>query len=176
MVTMKARGGTQPPREGCIAQAVLGAVESFVDTSAVRPERSLRCQVAGHSDEDLLVAVLDEVVYLLDTANEVAVEVELDPTEAGADVRFGMCNATRLSQTGAVPKAVSLHELRITRGPRGWGVLGHARRVRRPLLRRIGRVAASLAPARPEPPRPAIGCRTNSGTFGSCASSPNAVR
>lgn len=109
-----------PTREGCIAEAVLGAVESFVDTSAVRPERSHRCQVAGHSDEDLLVAVLDEVVYLLDTANEVAVEVELDPTEAGADVRFGMCNATRLSQTGAVPKAVSLHELRITRGPRGW--------------------------------------------------------
>lgn len=109
-----------PTREGCIAQAVLGTVDSFLDTSAAHPDHTRRCQLAGHSDEDLLVAVLDEVVYLLDTENEAPVDVELDPIDAGVDVRFAMCDATRLPQIGAVPKAVSLHELCIAPGPRGW--------------------------------------------------------
>ncbi len=109
-----------PTREGCIAQAVLGTVDSFLDTSAGHPDHTHRCRLAGHSDEDLLVAVLDEVVYLLDTENEAPVDVELEPIDAGVDVRFAMCDATRLPQIGAVPKAVSLHEVCIAPGPRGW--------------------------------------------------------
>jgi SHS2 domain-containing protein len=109
-----------PTREGCIAQAVLGTVATFVDTSTVHAERTHRCQLAGHSDEDLLVAVLDEVIYLLDTENEAAVDVELEPLDSGLDVRFAMCDATSLPQVGAVPKAVSLHELCLAPGPRGW--------------------------------------------------------
>lgn len=109
-----------PTREGCIAQAVLGTVDSFLDTSSAHPSRTHPCQLVGHSDEDLLVAVLDEVIYLLDTKNEVPIDVELDPTEAGLDVRFAMCEATQLPQIGALPKAVSLHELRLAAGPDGW--------------------------------------------------------
>ena len=109
-----------PTREGCIAQAVLGTVDSFLDTSSVHPERSRRCRLSGHSDEDLLVAVLDEVVYLLDTTGEAPLDVELEPDDGGVDVRFAMCDATALPQTGAVPKAVSLHELYFAPGPGGW--------------------------------------------------------
>jgi SHS2 domain-containing protein len=109
-----------PTREGCIAQAVLGTVDSFLDTSSAHPTRTRRCQLAGHSDEDLLVAVLDEVIYLLDTENEAPIDVELDPTDAGLDVRFAMCDATKLPQIGAVPKAVSLNELCLAAGPEGW--------------------------------------------------------
>lgn len=107
-------------REGCIAQAVLGTVASFLDTTSVHPERTHRCQLGGHSDEDLLVAVLDEVIYLLDTENQAPIDVELDPIDAGLDVRFAVCDATKLPQIGAVPKAVSLHELCLAPGPRGW--------------------------------------------------------
>jgi SHS2 domain-containing protein len=109
-----------PTREECIAQAVLGTVDTFLDTSSVHPEHTHRCQLDGHSDEDLLVAVLDEVVFLLDTEGLVPVDVELDPTEEGLDVRFAMGDATSVPQTGAVPKAVSLHELYLAPGPRGW--------------------------------------------------------
>jgi SHS2 domain-containing protein len=109
-----------PTREGCFAQAVLGAVESFVDSAQVHPEHVHRCRLSGHSDEDLLVAVLDEVIYVLDTAGEAPVDVELDPVDGEVDVEFALVDASRLDQVGAVPKAVSLHELCLAPGPRGW--------------------------------------------------------
>ncbi|MGE5720493.1 MAG: archease [Nocardioidaceae bacterium] len=109
-----------PTREDCIAQAVLGTVESFLDTSAAHPERTRRCRLSAHSDEDLLVAVLDEVIFLLDTGAEAPVDVELEPVDGSVDVRFAMVDVGGLSQVGAVPKAVSLHELCLARGPSGW--------------------------------------------------------
>jgi len=60
------------------------------------PTATHRCQLAGHSDDDdLLVAVLDEVIYLLDTENEAPIDVELEPIDAGIDVRFAVCEATK---------------------------------------------------------------------------------
>jgi SHS2 domain-containing protein len=109
-----------PTREGCIAQAVLGAVESFLHTSLVHPDRIHRCRLDAHSDEDLLVAVLDEVIYLVDTTGEAPVDVELVADEEGVDVEFAMADAADLPQIGAVPKAVSLHEVSCASGPGGW--------------------------------------------------------
>jgi SHS2 domain-containing protein len=109
-----------PTREQCIAEAVLCTVETFLDTSSVHPERSRRCRVAANSDEDLLVAVLDEVIYYMDTLGEVPVDVEVEPVDGDVDLRFAMIDAAELPQVGAVPKAVSLHELRLAPGPRGW--------------------------------------------------------
>ncbi|MGH3333105.1 MAG: archease [Nocardioidaceae bacterium] len=109
-----------PTREQCIAEAVRGTVETFVDISSTRAETARLCHLTATADEDLLVAALDEMVYLMDTAGEIPVEVEVEPTPAGADVRFGMVGVDRLPQVGAVPKAVSLHELRLARDPDGW--------------------------------------------------------
>lgn len=109
-----------PTREECIAQAVLGTVESFVGTAAVHPEHTQLCQLSAHSDEDLLVAALEEVVYMVDTTGEVPVDVEVEPVDGGVEIRFAMADATHLPQTGAIPKAVSLHELRFGPGPSGW--------------------------------------------------------
>lgn len=109
-----------PTREQCIAEAVHGTVETFVDTSTVYAG-TIRCaHVTASSDADLLVAVLDELVYLLDTAAEVVVDVDLQPTADGADARFSMAAVGDVEQIGAIPKAVSLHELRLDRGPLGW--------------------------------------------------------
>lgn len=109
-----------PTREECIAQAALGAVGSFIDTSAAHPVRTRTCRLTAHSDEDLLVAVLDELIYLLDTNGEVPVDVELEPGDGDVDVRFAMVDVAALPQVGAVPKAVSLHEIRLETGPSGW--------------------------------------------------------
>lgn len=109
-----------PTRERCIAEAVLGTVETFLDISAVHPVSSHRFRLAANSDEDLLVAVLDEVIYLLDATGVVPVDVELEPVDGEVDVRFATTDARSLPQVGAVPKAVSLHELSLHVGPRGW--------------------------------------------------------
>ena len=71
-------------------------------------------------DDDLLVAVLDEVIYLLDTTGEAPVDVDVDSADGGVDVTFAMADATTLPQIGAVPKAVSLNDLRFSHGQKGW--------------------------------------------------------
>ena len=102
-----------PTRDGCIRQAVLGAVESFLDTSTSGPPHTRRRHLAADRDDDLLVAVLDDVIYLLDTAGEAPVDLRLRSLDGAVDVEFAMVDATTLGQVGAVPKAVSLNELRL---------------------------------------------------------------
>lgn len=109
-----------PTREGCIAQAVRGTVESFLDTASAHPDHTRRVRLTAHSDEDLLVAVLDELVFFLDTDGEAPVDVEIVPVDDSVDVRFAMLDVESVPQVGAVPKAVSLHELALAAGPQGW--------------------------------------------------------
>lgn len=109
-----------PTREGCVAEAVAGTVSYFVDVASVHPVTSRRVRISDTSDEDLLVGVLDEVIYLLETTGEVPVDVELEPVDGGTEVHFATADASGLPQVGAVPKAVSWHELRFGPGPRGW--------------------------------------------------------
>jgi SHS2 domain-containing protein len=109
-----------PTREECIVEAVTGTVASFVDTSAAAVPCPRVRVLEASGDEDLLVAVLDEVVYLLDTTGEVPVRVDIEPGERGVLVRFGMVGAEDLPQVGAVPKAVSLHEIRLEKAAGGW--------------------------------------------------------
>ena len=109
-----------PTRDGCIRQAVLGAVESFLDTSTSGPPHTRRRHLAADRDDDLLVAVLDDVIYLLDTAGEAPVDLRLRSLDGAVDVEFAMVDATTLGQVGAVPKAVSLNELRLQQGEDRW--------------------------------------------------------
>ncbi len=50
-----------------MAEAVAGMAGSFADVSAARATDSAGVQIARGADEDALVGVLDEVIYLLDT-------------------------------------------------------------------------------------------------------------
>jgi len=109
-----------PTRELCIAEAVLGTVETFLDTSSAHPDSTYRCHVSATSDEDLLVAVLDEVIYLLDAAGVVPLDVELEPVDGDLEARFATIDAASLPLVGAVPKGVSLHELHLASGLAGW--------------------------------------------------------
>jgi len=112
-----------PSRDGCIRQAVLGTVESFVDLSSARPHRSLSRRLTAGSDDDLLVAVLEEVIFLLDTVGEAPVDLDLQGGGGVAEVNFAMVDARTLPQVGAVPKAVSLNDLRLSHDDNGWRCL-----------------------------------------------------
>jgi SHS2 domain-containing protein len=109
-----------PTREGCIRQAVLGTVESFLDTSSARPQRTLQRRLAGDRDDELLVAVLEDVIYFLDTAGEAPIDVDLHNADGDVEVTFTMVDARRVPQIGAVPKAVSLNDLRFSRERQRW--------------------------------------------------------
>ncbi len=109
-----------PTRNGCIREAVLGTVNSFLDTSPARPNHTLVRRLTADRDDDLLVAVLDEVIYLLDTAGDAPVDVEVNGTDSDVEVTFAMADASRLPQIGAIPKAVSFNELRLVRERASW--------------------------------------------------------
>ena len=112
-----------PTRDGCIRQAVLATVESFVDLSSAHANHTRLRRLTADRDDDLLVAVLEEVIYLLDTVAEAPVDLELQDVDGGVDVTFAMADASTLLQVGAVPKAVSLNELRFSHGRHGWRCL-----------------------------------------------------
>jgi SHS2 domain-containing protein len=112
-----------PTRNGCIREAVLGTVESFLDTSSAQPSHTVVRRLSADRDDDLLVAVLDEVIYLLETAGEAPVDVEVAGADGQLEVSFAMADAGSLPQTGAVPKAVSLTEVRLAPEQSGWRCL-----------------------------------------------------
>ncbi|MEV6162399.1 archease [Streptomyces sp. NPDC052052] len=114
-----------PTVEGCIGEAVRAVVEGFADTSRAATVGDRVCTVTAGADVDLLVSVLEEVVYRMDADGEIPLAVEpgaIRPAAHGRrlSVRFRMADAGAAEAIGAVPKAVSLHGLRLGRGPGGW--------------------------------------------------------
>ncbi|WP_020577201.1 archease [Actinopolymorpha alba] len=109
-----------PTRESCVTEAVTAMVEAFVDLSTAEQTDSASFEVSEDTDEDLLVTVLSEVIYLMDTADVIPLRARLDPAEEGYDVHFDVTGIDQLELVGAVPKAVSLHGLRFDDRPDGW--------------------------------------------------------
>jgi SHS2 domain-containing protein len=102
-----------PTREDCLTEAVRGLVGSFAAVRGLRARDHLTLHPTAGSDEDLLVAVLDEVIYRLDAYGQVPVCVDVRPApEDGVLVRFAVAPVAEAEIIGAAPKAVSLHELR----------------------------------------------------------------
>ncbi|MDN0198787.1 archease [Streptomyces sp. S.PNR 29] len=107
-------------RERCLAEAVLGMVECFADVSRVRPTAVDRVRLAEASDEDLLATLLDEVIFRLEVHGQVPVDVEADEDDEGLDVCLAVAGLQEVEITGAAPKAVAWHELRIGPDAYGW--------------------------------------------------------
>ncbi|NYI03653.1 archease [Allostreptomyces psammosilenae] len=108
-----------PTREECVAQAVLGLVESFADLATAKPARSVTVSVEEGTAQDVLLAVLDEVVYRLDAFDEVPVDAEVEAVDGGLELRLAVTGTDAVEIVGAAPKGVALHGLRIgAEGPR----------------------------------------------------------
>jgi SHS2 domain-containing protein len=102
-----------PTREACLAEAVRGLVGSFAAVTAARPHRTATRHLTAGSDEDLLVAVIDEVIYWLDAQNEIPVTVTVQGAgDGGVDLTLSFAEAGAVEIIGAAPKAASLHDLR----------------------------------------------------------------
>jgi SHS2 domain-containing protein len=109
-----------PTREACIVEAVAGLVASFADTGGARPVRTAVVDLTAGSDVDVLVEALDEVVYLLDTQGAVPVDADVAPGPAGPRMSLHLTPVADVVITGAAPKAVTLHDLRLDRVDGGW--------------------------------------------------------
>src|SRR5512144_96159 len=63
--------------EDCLAEAARALTACFVDTSAVGATTAVPVVFAAAGEEDLLVRVLDEAVFLLDAQGVVVVDARL---------------------------------------------------------------------------------------------------
>jgi SHS2 domain-containing protein len=110
-----------PSREGCVAQAVAALVGSFADVAGAGPVGTVAVRIEPAADEDLLAAALDEIIYLMDTDGRLPVGVEVRAGDRGGlDLDVRLADPGGVELIGAVPKAVSLHELRFERDADGW--------------------------------------------------------
>ncbi|MBO8187741.1 archease [Streptomyces spirodelae] len=124
-------------REECLAEAVLGMVECFADLAGAEPGAVRQVRVTGRRDEDLLAALLEEVIFRLEVHGEVPVRVEVvspgstaasSAATGGAAAGTGEVLAVRMAVTdlgsvpvaGAPPKAVSWSELSVAQALEGW--------------------------------------------------------
>jgi SHS2 domain-containing protein len=111
-------------REECLAETVRALVETFADFGEAVPDDSVVLTLAGETDEALLVAVLDEVIYQIEVYGRVVVDVSVDErtgaTKGQVEVRLATVPVEMVNQVGAVPKGVALYELRFGREARLW--------------------------------------------------------
>ncbi len=77
------------------------------------------------SHDDLLVAVLEEAIYLLDTAGEAQVNLTLTGTDGGVDVDFTMVDASTPTQVGARAKGVIAQRASLLAWSRGLALRGN---------------------------------------------------
>lgn len=109
-----------PTREACLAEAVRGLVDGFAVVAAARPRHGAERRFIAASDDDLLVAVIDEVIYRLDADGEIPVTVTVRPTpDGGVVLVLSLADLAEAEITGAVPKGASLHDLHCAPDPAG---------------------------------------------------------
>jgi SHS2 domain-containing protein len=107
-----------PNRAGCLEELVRGVVDTFADVGTVTATREIPLEVGAARDEDVVVAIFDDVCYLLDADGLVVVDVALEEEEDGNfDGIFFVAPVDAVVPTGAPPKGISRSDLQF--GPDG---------------------------------------------------------
>jgi SHS2 domain-containing protein len=109
-----------PTREECLAEAVRGLVDSFAIVTDRPPHARAERHMTARTDEDLLFAVIDEVLRSLDADGEIPLWVAVRSAPDGGIIMFlVLVRAADAEIIGAVPKAASPHGLRCAPDPTG---------------------------------------------------------
>ena len=108
-------------RLACFEEAVRALVETFADTSDAATDEPVRISIEPASDEEMLVSLLEEVIYVVDVFGRVPVHVTLEETEdGGLDGAFDVARVEAVGPAGAVPKAVARHALSFAHEGERW--------------------------------------------------------
>lgn len=110
-----------PTRDRCIAEAVAGLVDSFADTAAAPARRLHSFAVTAGSDEAILVAVLDEVLFVLDVHGDVPIATSLAGVARNRiDVTFTVTGTDDVEIIGSLPKGITFSDLEFARHKGSW--------------------------------------------------------
>jgi SHS2 domain-containing protein len=98
-----------------------GLVGSFADTAGVSASRSVVFTLDPAGDEELLVRLLEEVIYLVDVDGIVPVDAHVEAAAGGGlRGRFDVASLAADMVIGPAPKAVAWHELSFGQQGSGW--------------------------------------------------------
>lgn len=103
-----------PNEAACLRAAVLGLVDAFADADPSAEPRWVPLQAEGDDAEGLLVSVLDEVVFLMDSEGLIPVDAVVTTGDDGRSARgsLGVVGLDRVTVRGSAPKAISYNGLR----------------------------------------------------------------
>lgn len=107
-----------PSREECVAEAVRAMAETVAGLPAAGPREAVELRVDAATDEDLLVAVLDEVIYQMDDTGRVPAAAHVTAAGDGLSVRLELVEPAAV--VGATPTGVSLRGLRFASTGNEW--------------------------------------------------------
>jgi SHS2 domain-containing protein len=110
-----------PDLASCCEEAVAALVSTYTDRVDAPPSAWHRVHLPTATPTGLLLGVLEEVIFILDTAEGVApvrAEVRAAP-DGGLEVALGLVALDSIVGTGAVPKAVSRSGLEVEVGRAG---------------------------------------------------------
>lgn len=96
-----------PDRCACFAAAVTGLVAAFADPGSAAPDHTVAFSLPPASDEDLLVRLLEEVIFLVDADGRVPVAVRVVADDGGLRGELDTVGVDRVEEVGALPKGVS---------------------------------------------------------------------
>jgi SHS2 domain-containing protein len=102
-----------PTRERCIAQAALGLVAACAEIDPDAPTEDVEITYPPEaSDDELLVSVLEDVIYRADVDGMLPAAMELHRRDDGGISGLARMLATEgTTAVGATPKAVTRHGL-----------------------------------------------------------------
>lgn len=103
-----------PTRVACLEQAALGLVGLFASIPDSVVAEPLGFTVEPGSDEDVLVGLLEEILYQLEVLGVVPARLVLDEVDGGGVAGYAhVVPVAAVDEVGAVPKAVARHEIAV---------------------------------------------------------------
>ncbi len=110
-----------PGLASCLTEALCALVEEFAEAPEAVAPRVFPLAAEPGGNEDMLVTLFEEVIYVLDVFSVVPVRFHLTET-AGGGVAGDMevVPVDQVELIGPVPKAVSYHELSMAAYEGGW--------------------------------------------------------
>jgi SHS2 domain-containing protein len=107
--------------EGCLAETVHGLVSIVADVAGAEARRKLPFSCDPGPETDLVVELLDEVIFVVDTEDAIPVTVTVARREdGGVSGEFGVVDRMDVTVVGPAPKAVTRHGLRFERDGSLW--------------------------------------------------------
>jgi SHS2 domain-containing protein len=110
-----------PARAACLEAAVRAFVSTFANVVGAEVTDSVEKWFAEPTDEDLLVAVLEQVIYLVEVSGVVPGTVDLaDENDGRVAGSFGVVALEAVEICGPAPKAIALSDLQFEEGNDEW--------------------------------------------------------